>query len=32
MIETIGGDSALFFSKYYLEIPCDINPDTLAIN
>tara|TARA_B100001250_G_scaffold412813_1_gene445062 strand:+ start:360 stop:1217 length:858 start_codon:yes stop_codon:yes gene_type:complete len=32
MIKSIAGDSALFFSKYYLEIPCDINPDTLIIN
>ena len=32
MIQTIAGDSALFFSKNYLEIPCDINPDTLVIN
>ena len=32
MIQAIAGDSALFFSKHYLEIPCDIIPDTLVIN
>lgn len=32
MIQSIAGDSALFFSKHYLEIPCDIIPDTLVIN
>ena len=32
MIQKIASDSALFFFKDYLEIPCDIIPDTLVIN
>ena len=32
IIQDIAGDSAMFFSKHYLKIPCDIIPDTLVIN
>ena len=32
LIERVFSDSALFISNKYLEIPCDIIPDTLVIN
>ena len=32
IIQDIAGDSAMFFSKDYLKIQCDIIPDTLVIN
>ena len=32
IIQDIAGDSAMFFSKDYLKIPCDIIHDTLVIN